>query len=186
MPDAPWPADAVEVARVTGAWGVKGWIKLHPLGRDAQALLEARDWHLRLAAPAPGTGESALPLRIRQARRHGDAIVAWPESFAERAQAEALRGAQVFVSRAAFPAAGADEYYWVDLIGAQVVNRQGETLGTVTALADTGAHDVLCVRRPGATNDQRDAEQLIPFVSAYVDKVDLGAHRIVVDWGSDY
>jgi 16S rRNA processing protein RimM len=59
------------------------------------------------------------------------------------------------------------------------VNRQGESLGEVTDLLDTGAHAVLRLRRG-------EAEVLIPFVDAYVDSVDLAARTIVVDWGLDY
>ena len=91
-------------------------------------------------------------------------------------------------SGSSFPTAGDDEYYWVDLIGAEVINRQGETLGRVSTLIDTGAHSVLCVRRPEAGPEVPDtqAERLIPFVAAYVDTVDLAARRIQVDWALDY
>lgn len=184
-PDEAWPSDAVEVARITGAWGVKGWFRLQPLGRDAEGLLAAKVWHLRRDETAPGSPPQLRSLRIRQARTHSDTIVACSDEVADRTQAEGLRGAKVFVARSAFPKTGNDEYYWVDLIGAAVVNRQGQTLGTVSGLLETGAHDVLCVRRPGRSDHDREGEQLIPFVSAYVDSVDVPARRIVVDWGPE-
>jgi len=109
----PWPADAVEVARVVGAWGVKGWLKLQPLADDPQALLHARRWHLQ-------AGDRAIALTIGEARRHGAALIASAHELADRDSAEALRGARVFVSRASFPALGADEFYWRDLIGLAV------------------------------------------------------------------
>ena len=106
----------------------------------------------------------------------------------DRTTAERVRGARVFVSRGSFPSPAPDEYYWVDLIGLAVVNRQGETLGTVAGLIDTGPHSVLRVARPAAEADAgaEDDERLIPFVSAYVDEVMLAQRRIVVDWGLDY
>lgn len=182
----PWPADAVEVGRVLGAWGVKGWIKMQPLGRDASGLIGAKRWHLR--PPEHSPTPSALPavLRVMHARRHGDSVVAQVAGCTDRSEAEALRGARVFVSRASFPRAGTDEYYWVDLIGASVLNREGLILGTVTGLIDAGGSDVLCVQPPSEGPTAREGEHLIPFVSAYVDTVDVPARRIVVDWGLDY
>jgi len=90
------------------------------------------------------------------------------------------------VSRASFPSADADEYYWVDLIGLTVVNLQGETLGTVSGLLDTGPHSVLRIAPElGEANDEAD-ERLVPFVAAYVTDVNLAERRITVDWGLDY
>jgi 16S rRNA processing protein RimM len=92
-----------------------------------------------------------------------------------------MRGARIFVPRSSFPSAASDEFYWVDLIGLQVVNREGRPLGEVLGLIDNGAHSVLRVAPPAA-----GAERLIPFVAAYIDRVDLAARRIEVDWGLDY
>ena len=183
-----WPEDAVEVARVIDAWGVKGWIKLQPFAADPRALLATRRWHLRPPAHAVAAQRVPALLHITQARAHNDAIIAAAQELTDRDAARALRGARVYVARSSFPAAADDEYYWVDLIGAEVVNRQGEALGRVSALIDTGPHSVLCVRRPDAAADASDdqAERLIPFVSAYVDTVDTAGRRIVVDWPLDY
>ncbi|HVK31075.1 MAG TPA: ribosome maturation factor RimM, partial [Burkholderiaceae bacterium] len=112
-------------------------------------------------------------------RSSGGLVVASAQEVPDRGAAEALRGARVFVGRASFPTAAADEYYWVDLIGCEVVNRDGVPLGGVADLIDTGAHSVLRVV-------QADVERLIPFVAAYIDAVDLPARRITVDWGLDY
>ncbi|HEX6019256.1 MAG TPA: ribosome maturation factor RimM [Burkholderiaceae bacterium] len=182
-----WPADAVEVARVIDAWGVKGWIKLQPFAADPQALLSTRRWYLQ-HAPRPAATEVPELLHVTQARPHGDAVIAAARELADRDAARALRGARVYVARSSFPRTAADEYYWVDLIGAEVVNRQGEPLGQVSALIDTGPHSVLCVRRPDAGSEVPDvqAERLIPFVAAYVDEVDTAARRIRVDWAADY
>jgi len=183
-----WPADAVEVARVIDAWGLKGWIKLQPFATDPQALFSSRRWHVKV--PAHAIGAAAIPplLHITHAKSHGDTVVAAARELADRDAARALRGARVFVSRSSFPTAADDEFYWVDLIGAEVVNRDGLSLGRVSALIDTGPHSVLCVRRADAGADESDAtaERLIPFVAAYVDRVDMAAKRIEVDWGLDY
>jgi len=183
-----WPVDAVEVARIIDAWGVKGWIKLQPFAADPKALFSSRRWHLR--APAHAATAAVIPalLHVTQAKTHGDSVVAAARELTDRDAAHALRGASVFVARSSFPTAGDNEYYWVDLIGAQVFNRQGEALGQVSDLIDTGPHSVLCVRRPDAGPEVPDtqAERLIPFVAAYVDAVDMVARRIQVDWALDY
>ena len=180
------PADAIEVARIVDAWGIKGWFRVLPYADDPQALFSSKRWFLRppdirteprSASPAP------LPalLRIIQAREHGDGVVASAHDIDDRNAAEALRGARIFVARSSFPTAGDDEFYWVDLIGLQVHNREGALLGEVTGLIDNGAHSVLKVR---AADDR--GERLIPFVAAYIDRVDLAARRIDVDWGLDF
>jgi tRNA (guanine37-N1)-methyltransferase len=95
----------------------------------------------------------------------------------DRNAAEALKGARIYVARADFPAAkGPDEYYWVDLIGLEVVNREGVKLGVVRDLLPTGPHSVLCLEY---TEGDKHLERMIPFVSVYVDQVDLPAahHR---------
>jgi 16S rRNA processing protein RimM len=186
--DAGLPDDAVEVGRIVGAWGVKGWIRVQPLSDDPQALLASRRWYLR--TPEKEARHRAVPLpaqlRVRQARAHGDAIVAEVQDVLDRDAAEALRGARILVARSSFPAPAVGEFYWVDLIGLDVVNRAGEPLGRVSGLLETGAHCVLQLQAPARAGARpKPVERLIPFVDAYVDTVDLAGGRIVVDWGFD-
>jgi 16S rRNA processing protein RimM len=172
---------------VLGAWGIKGWLKVQPYASPPQGLLQSRRWFLQPDEHAPADpGRSVI--EIASARSHGELILAESAECPDRDAAEALRGSRVFVSRQTFPPADADEYYWVDLIGASVFNREGEPLGTVSSLLDTGVHSVLVVASPpaGGKIPAAPVERLIPFVSAYVDTVDLAARRIVVDWGLDF
>ena len=188
---APWPEDAVEVGRIVDAWGVKGWIKVQPFAADPQALFSSRRWFLKPPEPQ-GPRRPAAPspvpplLKITQVKHHGDAVVAQAQDVADRSGAEALKGARIFVSRASFPSADPDEYYWVDLIGLSVVNLQGERLGTVIGLLDTGPHSVLRIAPEGAEPGDEASERLVPFVAAYVTDVSLADKRITVDWGLDY
>lgn len=197
--DSQFPEDAVEIGRVMGSWGVKGWIKVQPFSLDPQALFSSKRWFLKApegASAAALTTLSAWPLlKVVQAKSHGDGVVASVQDLSDRHAAEALRGARIFISRGSFPSATDGEYYWVDLIGTKVVNREGVCLGEVVGLMETGAHDVLRIQAPGmsAAAPVRPGqvvtpapERLIPFVSAYVDSVDLAARRITVDWGLDY
>lgn len=190
--EPPFPDDAVEVGRILGAWGVKGWLKVQTFSADPKALFSSRRWFLKPPeGPGPRPpGAAPVPplLRITHSKSHGDGAVAAAQEVPDRSAADALKGARIFISRSSFPTAPDGEYYWVDLLGLAVVNRQGEALGTVVDLLDTGAHSVLRLRRadtaPDAAGDA--AERLIPFVAAYVDDVNLAERRITVDWGLDY
>jgi len=186
-----WPDDAVEVGRIVDAWGIQGGIKVQPFSSDPQALFSSRRWFLKASAgPATKAAAAALPrlLKITEAREQGAVVVARAQEVSDRNAAEALKGARVFISRQSFPTAKDGEYYWIDLIGLDVVNRDGALLGTVSDLIDTGVHCVLRVQRPDAPPDAKpdEAERLIPFVDAYVDAVDIPGRRITVDWGLDY
>lgn len=178
------PGDAVEVGRIHDAWGVKGWFKVLPHSASPEALFSSRRWYLQppdKAARPAFTG--TVLLRIREAKDHSDSVVASAHEVDDRQAAEALKGARVFIPRSSFPTAGKDEYYWVDLIGLRVANREGVDLGEVRDLLATGPQTVLVLAYEA---DGKPAERMIPFVSAYVDEVDLAGRRITVDWQADY
>jgi 16S rRNA processing protein RimM len=189
--DTSRPDDLVEVARVIDAWGIKGAFRVQTYAADPEAVFSSRRWYIEPPEGKPARRDGPpLPslLKITQAREHGEGVVASAQEVADRNAAEALKGARIFVSRSSFPTAREGEYYWIDLIGLDVVNRQGESLGTVADLLDTGPHSVLRLRYP-STDDKGqlvDGERLIPFVAAYVDAVEIASKRIVVDWGLDY
>ncbi|WP_421954631.1 ribosome maturation factor RimM [Polaromonas sp.] len=186
------PDDAIEVGRILDAWGVKGWLKVLPHSTDPEALFAAKSWFLQApdAKFRPGfhAFSGTVAISIEEAKTHSDSVVAKVQGLDDRTAAEALRGARIFLSRSSFPAASKDEYYWVDLIGLDVVNREGVALGCVRDLMATGPHSVLCVEYTATQEDgtQAAAERMIPFVSVYVDAVDIAGKRITVDWQPDY
>ncbi|WP_114810217.1 ribosome maturation factor RimM [Paraburkholderia kururiensis] len=179
-----WPSDAVEVGAIVDAYGLKGWVKVAAhaqAGRGGDALLAAKRWWLE-------KGSERKSAAVVLAKTHGDAVVAQLGGTADRDAALALRGHRVYVSRHEFPALEADEFYWVDLLGLEVVNEGGEVLGKVASMIDNGAHSVLQVEYPTTGKDGKPVtgERLIPFVGVYVKSVDQAAKRIVVDWQADY
>jgi 16S rRNA processing protein RimM len=121
--------------------------------------------------------------RLLEGKVHGQTVLASLEGVSDRNVAEAMQGFEVAVERSALPEPAEDEYYWDQLTGLEVVNLQGEVLGRVTGLMETGAHEVLKV---SGEYESKPIERLIPFVAALVQTVDLEAKRIVVDWGLDY
>lgn len=166
------PADLVAIGRVLDAYGVRGWVKVEPYNAPEDSVLRAcRRWWL----------PDGRSVAIERARQHGATIACKPAGSNDRDDALAYKGQEIRASRAEFPPAAPGEYYWVDLVGCRVSNREGVELGVVAAVVDHGAHPILVL-------DAGDGEQqrLIPFVDAYVDAVDLDARRIVADWQPDY
>ena len=177
------PADAIEVGRIADAWGVKGWFKVLPHSADPQALFSSKRWYLQPSERGAKTFSGTVLLRVREAKEHSDSVVARADEIEDRAHAEALRGARVFVPRSSFPTADKDEYYWVDLLGLDVVNREGVALGKVKDLLSTGPQTVLVLEYE---QDGKALERMLPFVAAFVDGVDLPGRKITVDWQPDY
>ncbi len=192
------PPDLVIVGHVVDAWGLKGGIRVAPYSPDADALLTVREWWLDrpLAVStdkAFGNAGCEHNFDVLAAKKHGASITANLVGVVDRNAAERLKGARVAIPQSRFPALPADEFYWVDLIGLEVVNQAGEVLGEVVGLMDNGAHQILEVRQilapAGAeTSGQTgpEAQRLIPFVGQFVKTVDHAARRITVDWGLDY
>ena len=186
------PDDALEVGRILDAWGIKGWLKILPHSNDPEALFSAKTWFLQVPEAKFRPGFTAfsgtVSLQVDEAKIHSGTVVAKFAGLDDRNAAEALRGARIFLSRSSFPAAATDEYYWVDLIGLNVVNREGVALGSVRDLMTTGPQSVLCIEYTTIQEDGTSvaAERMIPFVSAYVDAVDIAGKRITVDWQPDY
>ena len=177
------PADAIEVGRIADAWGIKGWFKVLPYSADPEALFSSKRWFLMPAEKGAKTFSGVAKLAITEAKIHSNTVVACACEVDDRTAAEALRGARIFVARSSFPMAGKDEYYWVDLIGLDVVNREGVALGTVKELLSTGAQTVLVM---DYEQDGKMHERMIPFVAVYIDDVDLTVRRILVDWQPDF
>lgn len=183
LESASLPQDAVEVARIGEAWGVRGWFRIIPYNSLPEALFSSKQWYLQPAERGARNFEGTRLLPVLQVKEHGEGLVASAAPVADRNAAELLKGARIFLPRAAFPKPEEGEYYWVDLIGCAVVNREGVALGTVRDLLATGPQTTLVL---GYEADGKEAERLIPFVDAFVDSVDTSAKRIVADWQPDY
>ncbi|MEN9378257.1 MAG: hypothetical protein RL710_3414 [Pseudomonadota bacterium] len=177
------PADAIEVGRILDGWGIKGWFKVLPYSADPEALFSSRHRFLLPSEKGTKTFSGVAKLKIVEAKVHSDSVVACARDVADRNAADALRGARIFISRSSFPAVEKDEYYWVDLIGLAVFNREGIALGAVRELLSNGAQTVLVMDYQA---DGKTLERMIPFVSVYIDSVDLPGRRILVDWQADF
>jgi 16S rRNA processing protein RimM len=175
------PDDLTQVGYVSGAYGITGSIRVTPFSADADALLHAKTWWL----DKPGLHS----VSVRTAKLHGGDVVVQLVGVVGRDAAEALKGAQVTIPRSQFPELPADEFYWSDLIGLEVVNLQGEALGQVTDMMDNGVQSIFRitpVADAAAADGAKAPERLIPYVDQYVKSIDLAAKKITVDWGLDY
>jgi 16S rRNA processing protein RimM len=146
-------------------------VKIHSYTRPRDNILAYRRWDI--ATPSGWRTHN-----VAESRRQGNSIIACLEDITDRDAAIAYVSRDVAVAREMLPPNEAGEYYWHDLVGLRVSNRQGVDLGRVVQLLDTGANDVLVV--------EGDRKRLIPYVpGVHVDDVDLADGRISVDWHAD-
>lgn len=165
-------SDLVGVGRISGLFGVRGWVRIYSYTEPRENILTFRPWFI-------GGKDNWKPMVPLEGKRHGKGIVARLETVEDREQAAKLLGQEIAVRREQLPEIGAGEYYWTDLEGLQVVTPAGETLGVVDHLMETGANDVLVVKGR--------RELLIPYVPGdVVLEVDLEGGRIRVSWDPDF
>ncbi len=159
------------MGRIVGSFGVQGWVKVNPFTASPGGLAQFECWLVR---GRDGWHEH----EVEDFALHSKGPVAKLAGCEGREGADALRGADVAVRRAQLGEAGAESFYWVDLVGLEVVDLSGESLGRVEALFEAGDTSVMVVA--GAK------ERMIPFVADYVKSVDAEGRRITVDWKADY
>lgn len=164
--------DYVVLGRVSGIYGVHGWVKVYSETRVREDILGYDRWYLRRP-------QGWQAVRLIEGRAQAGGVIAQLEGIEDRDQARALIGTEIAVKKAQLPPVGPGEYYWADLEGLKVVNLEGVELGTVSHLFETGANDVLVVV-------DAERERLIPFTKDAVQGVDLKARVIRVDWDADF
>ncbi len=164
----------IPVGEISGAFGIQGWVKVYSYTQPRENVLQYSPWELEHRG-------NRFKVAVLTGRRQGQTVVAALEGIATREQAQALRGAKISIDRAQLPELPPGEFYWVDLIGLKVIDLNGQHLGQVADLMETGANDVLIVRGLG------DKEILIPWLRDRVIRdLDLEAGTIRVDWDLDY
>lgn len=159
----------IVLARIGAPQGVKGEVRLRPFTDDPDSL----------TAYGPLEAVDGRRFAIERLRPAGTVVVAKIAGIDSRDQAEALNGLELTVERARLPAPeGPDEFYHADLIGLQAVAADGAPLGTVVAVHNFGAGDILDIVPPGGG---RGGSLLVLFTKEAVPEVDIAAGRIVVE-----
>lgn len=160
------------MGRIVGPFGVKGWVKLKTFTDSPKILVDHADWWV-------GRDGDWREVASVQTQQNGAALLARFEGCDSPEAALAYRGVEVGLPRESLPPPGEDELYLVDLIGLEVVNTDGELLGTLAEMFSNGAHEVMRVV-------DGDDERLVPFIDRFVRGVDMDAKRILVEWGKDW
>ncbi|WP_203301353.1 ribosome maturation factor RimM [Marinobacter sediminum] len=166
------------IGRITSVFGVKGWLKVYSYTDPKDGILNYRDWTLELDG-------RRIPAKLEEGRRQGQGIVVRLKGIDDRDVALKYCGAEVKVGTHELPELPKGEFYWFQLEGLEVSTVDGECLGTVHHLIETGSNDVLVVQASASSIDQR--ERLIPYLPEQVVRgVDLTAGRMVVDWDPEF
>lgn len=178
--------DYVTLGRLGMPHGVKGWLKLHSFTDPLENILGYRRFLVL-------EGGQLRELEIDDSRPQGKSFIAHVKGCDDRELARQYTGRDLLIAKAELPALELGEYYWHQLVGLRVQNLRGETLGVVTHLIETGANDVLVLRRESPAGDPVAkagsplGEVLIPYVAGQVIRhVDLAAGLMEVDWEAEY
>ncbi|MEQ1530015.1 MAG: ribosome maturation factor RimM [Methylococcales bacterium] len=162
----------INVGKVSGAFGIKGWIKIFSYTEPRENILNYSPWLLK-------KDHKIKQVDVLEGNSQGKAIVARVSSVNDRDLAEELNGWEIFIDQAQLPKAGDGEYYWSDLIGLQVETTDHQALGVIDSLLETGANDVMIVNG--------DRERVIPFLQGQtIVNIDLAAGKIIVDWDPEF
>lgn len=167
----------IVLGRVIAPFGVRGWLRIHPFGDDPLSWVKIPHWWLSSAADAPPDQWKAYVPEVIKA--HADSLVAKLAGVDDRDTSESIDGCFIGVLREELPPVKLGEYYWDDLTDISVVNLQGQLLGSVKSLLETGAHNVLVVA-------SEKNERLLPFVETVIKRVDVHEKVIHVDWDVDW
>lgn len=166
------PENHLLVGQINGVFGIHGWVKIFSHTDPRENIFSYSPWWVK------HKGEW-LEVKVEDFKQQqgGKALVAKLDLIDDRDIAREYMGCEIAIDRAQLKQ-DENEYFWVDLIGCQVENLQGEKLGEVTDLVETGAHDVLRVKG--------ETEELIPFVmDKFIIEIDTAGKRIKVDWEAE-
>ncbi len=170
---------ALVVGKVVGAYGIKGWVKVHSFTDPKENIFDYQPWYLK-------TDKGWVPVKLDAGRLQGKGLVAQLNGETDRNRAEALYiGCEIAVDRSVLPNLEDGDYYWSDLIGLRVRTVAGVDLGSIVEMLETGANDVLVVRGDNDSLDQQ--ERLVPWVpDEFVKEVNPTAGYMVVDWDPEF
>ena len=158
--------------------GLSGWVRLNSYTAPPENILDYPLLRTKLNG-------ATTTLEIDASRRQHKGLLVHFVGYDSPEASRALTGKDVWVNRSELPDLESGTFYWHELIGLEVTNLQGEILGTVSGLLETGANDVLVVQPSARSCDQR--ERLIPYLMGPVVKqVSLNDISLIVDWDVDY
>jgi 16S rRNA processing protein RimM len=164
--------DLIQVGKVSGVFGIKGWLKIFSHTEPKDNILNYKNWLLKK------NGQDK-PVKVLDGKLQGKGVVARIDGIEDKDQALGLMGWDIYISRGQLPVLAKNEYYWSDLIGLAVENLEGVQLGKIESLLETGANDVLVIKG--------ERERAVPFLQGQIVKsIDLADAKMIVDWDPDF
>ncbi|MHB8623527.1 MAG: ribosome maturation factor RimM [Sulfuricaulis sp.] len=157
--------------RISGLFGVQGWVKVFSHARPREAIIGYSPWLVKIS----GDWREII---VEEGRAQGKGVVAKLAGVDDRDQASGLIGAEIAVKLAQLAPLKKGEYYWAQLVGLEVINLAGQGFGKVSHLFDSGANDVLVIRN--------GRERWLPATANVIREVNLEAGVIRVDWDADF
>jgi len=157
------------VGKITGHFGVKGGVKVFSFTQPMDNITHYRQWYV-----------GGRVFKGIKAKKHGKTIIAELPDISCREEAQALIGLTVSVDMAQLSELSDDDFYWHQLVGLTVIDQNGQVLGIVESLFETGANDVMVVKEQ---QDNGKKNMLIPYLYGQtIERVDLAAAEIRVNW----
>ena len=167
----------VELGKLVGVWGVKGWVKLHSYTRNRADISQYKTWYLQ----KPRSKDDPTPIKVLNCREQGQGMVVQFDGVNDRDVAAAMSGQTIFIKQSDLPELPAGEFYWQQLIGLSVSNEAGP-IGEILSIMETGANDVLVCKNIEEGKD----DVLIPYVDEVVQAVDIEAGTMIVEWDPSF
>lgn len=161
----------ITIGKIGATYGVFGWLKIQSFTEFGASILSYQPWYLS----SPPSSTQHRQLEIEDAKPYKNSVIVKFKGIDSPEAARLLTGQQIEIKREQLPTLAKNEYYWSDLEGLTVINKDGTVLGKVIYLIATGSNDVLVVKGK--------KEIGIPFLlGSVILQVDLEQQQIHVDW----
>ena len=159
------------VGKINGFFGLQGWVKVFSYTNPRTNVLNYSPWSIKV----DGNFQS---IDITSGREQSKTIVAHIKGIDNREDSQKFIGQDIYINKEQLPELTQGEYYWHELIGFDVINKDEERLGTVDYFVETGANDVLVVKGK--------KEYWIPYIEPFLVSIDSKNNKILVDWDKDF
>ncbi len=159
----------INVGKIGSSYGVQGWIKIVSYTEYGVSILDYKPWYISKDQ------QNWHPIDVEESRLHNKRVIVKFKHINSPEEAASLTGHFIGIKRSQLPVLKKDEFYWSDLEGLTVINKDGQVYGTVIYLIETGSNDVLVVKG--------EKEHAIPYLpGSVILSVDLEKKEIHVDW----
>ncbi|AKZ65780.1 ribosome maturation factor RimM [Candidatus Palibaumannia cicadellinicola] len=173
------PINPIVLGKISVVYGIRGWLKIISFTQSANSIFDYQPWFINISS----TGGTWQKITIDDWKYHNNTIIIKSNSINNREEAKPFTNCQIIVEASQLPNLANGEYYWKDIIGCTIETLNGDQLGTVINLIETGSNDVMVVKTNLKKYFSKKNDLLIPFLYGQVIKtVDLTNRIIKVNW----